>query len=442
MISNDNEQENQDKPNVNPVAEENKNKFAPNINPVQEGEGGDIIENPQVNPGGIQKEDDSLLFPTMKKIKELKENKKYYDPNPQPVSEEPKKKEEEEKKEEEHEENEPLDQQQKKVSEVPIANVQSEFKNLFNKNMLQNNSYRRRLLHLLIVIIIVNCILWEVLCLFMGVCYGENVVMQGWLSQTICPLIFILLLCYVFLFFSSDYLYKPGIQIANILIILLLLMFIGFGVYSLIRGVGISSETLNNRFNELSSNSQGFFNDFDDFKDTFKINMIVTAVFYLFIALTGIILIIFSYQFFYLLTETAFDWRPPLRSRLHDDRAQRILNLYALYNEEFRRLYEAEHKKKEENATKEVVNEQPPKAPLGNNEIPAEGIEMQNLNKNKDIQKEDAPLQGKKEEKNEEDKDRPSHQLGEGVSNITNTNLNPSATQPKKRRLPPLKKNI
>ena len=439
MISNVNEQENQDKPNINPVPEENDNKFVPNINPpVQEGEGGDIIENPQINPGGIQKEDDSLLFPTMKKIKELKENKKYYDPNPQPIPEEQKKKEEEEKKENEHEENEPLEQQQNKVSEVPIANVQSEFKNLFNKNMLQNNSYRRRLLHMLIVIIIINCILWEVLCLFMGVCYGENVVMQGWLSQTICPLIFILLICYVFLFFSSDYLYKPGIQVANILIILLLLMFIGFGVYSLIRGLGISSDTLTNRYNKLSKNSQNFFDGIQDFKDTFKINMIVTAVFYLFIALTGIVLIIFSYQFLYLLTETAFDWRPPLRSRLHDDRAQRILNLYAIYNEEFRRLYEAEHKKKEENVPKEVVNQQ--QQPLGNNEIPAEGIEMQNLYKNKDIQKEDAPLQAKKEEKKEEDNNGPSHQLGEGVNTISN--INPGAAQPKKRRLPPLKKNI
>lgn len=439
MISNVNEQENQDKPNINPISEENDNKFVPNINPpVQEGEGGDIIENPQINPGGIQKEDDSLLFPTMKKIKELKEKKKYFDPNPQQIPEEQKKKEEEEKKENEHEENEPLEQQQNKVSEIPIANVQSEFKNLFNKNMLQNNSYRRRLLHMLIVIIIINCILWEVLCLFMGVCYGENVVMQGWLSQTICPLIFILLICYVFLFFCSDYLYKPGIQVANILIILLLLMFIGFGVYSLIRGLGISSDTLTNRYNELSINSQKFFDGIQDFKDTFKINMIVTAVFYLFIALTGIVLIIFSYQFFYLLTETAFDWRPPLRSRLHDDRAQRILNLYAIYNEEFRRLYEAEHKKKEENVPKEIVNQQ--QQPLGNNEIPAEGVEMQNLNKNKDIQKEDAPLQAKKEEKKEEDNNGPSHQLGEGVNTISN--INPSAAQPKKRRLPPLKKNI
>ena len=93
MISNVNEQENQDKPNINPISEENDNKFVPNINPpVQEGEGGDIIENPQINPGGIQKEDDSLLFPTMKKIKELKENKKYFDPNPQPIPEEQKKK--------------------------------------------------------------------------------------------------------------------------------------------------------------------------------------------------------------------------------------------------------------------------------------------------------------------------------------------------------------
>ena len=166
--------------------------------------------------------------------------------------------------------------------------------------------------------------------------------------------------------------------------------------------------------------------------------MLVTSIFYFFIAVTGIVLIIFSYQFFYLLTETAFDWRPPLRSRLHDDRAQRILNLYALYNEEFRRLYEAEHKKKEEN------NE--PKLPELNNEIKAEGIEMQNINQPKDnnVIKEDAPLQENK--KTEEiNNNLPSHQLGEDTNNNNNMISNTQSqnqTQPKKRRLPPLKKKI
>ena len=36
--------------------------------------------------------------------------------------------------------------------------------------------------------------------------------------------------------------------------------------------------------------------------------------------------------------DTAFDWRPPMRSHLHDDRAKRIIDLYFKNNEEFRRL--------------------------------------------------------------------------------------------------------
>ena len=39
-----------------------------------------------------------------------------------------------------------------------------------------------------------------------------------------------------------------------------------------------------------------------------------------------------------------------------EERKQRILNLYALYNEDFRRLYEAEHKKKEENVVLDDTN--------------------------------------------------------------------------------------
>ena len=435
MISN--QEGNNDHPNVEPKATD-PNELAPNVNPLPDGQGEQqIVADPNINPGGIQQVDDPYLFETMKRVKEMQENKKYYDPNPRPIEEqkEEEKKEEDEKKEDE---NEPLDQKNK-VSDVPIANVQKEFKNLFNKNMLQNNSYRRRLLHMLIIIIIVNCILWEVLCLFMNVCYGEKYVMQKWVSHSICPMIFILLICYVLLFFSSDYLYKPGIQIANILIIVLLLLFIGFGIYSIIRALGISTDALNDRWNSMSFNSQNYFTDFDDFKKEFKTDMLVTAIFYFFIAVTGIVLIIFSYQFFYLLTETAFDWRPPLRSRLHDDRAQRILNLYALYNEDFRRLYEAEHKKKEENKE--------PELPHLNNEIKAEGIEMQNLNKeppqDNNVIKEDAPLQENK--KTEEiNNNLPSHQLGEDNNNniITNTNPSQNPNQPKRRRLPPLKKKI
>jgi len=66
----------------------------------------------------------------------------------------------------------------------------------------------------------------------------------------------------------------------------------------------------------------------------------------------GILLSIYSFCFYWMLTDTAFDWRPPMRSHLHDDRAKRIIDLYLKNNDEFRRLYEAEHKKEIEEQRK------------------------------------------------------------------------------------------
>ena len=72
---------------------------------------------------------------------------------------------------------------------------------------------------------------------------------------------------------------------------------------------------------------------------------------------------------------------------------------------------------------------------------------MQNLNKeppkDNNVIKEDAPLQENK--KTEEiNNNLPSHQLGEDNNNniITNTNPSQNPNQPKRRRLPPLKKKI
>ena len=71
--------------------------------------------------------------------------------------------------------------------------------------------------------------------------------------------------------------------------------------------------------------------------------MLITFIILVVIIVLMIIIILISVNFYFVVTQTVFDWRPPLRSRLHNDREQRIINYYLKYNEEFKKLYQAEH---------------------------------------------------------------------------------------------------
>ena len=64
------------------------------------------------------------------------------------------------------------------------------FKDIFNKGNSNINDVRRDLIHLIIVLVVINCIAWEIDCLFLDACYGENIEMELWISHTLCPLIF------------------------------------------------------------------------------------------------------------------------------------------------------------------------------------------------------------------------------------------------------------
>jgi hypothetical protein len=195
--------------------------------------------------------------------------------------------------------------------------------------------------------------MWEFLCLFNNVCFGEEQEVEKWISHCICPLFFLLIILVTLLYFFSDYIYKPGIKITNIFITLASIACVVIGIIGLIilarKSTKDNCHGLQDIWDLLTENERIYYDK--DSKDCNKLwkkyrqKMLLSNIFLIVAGGIGILLALYSFCFYWMLTDTAFDWRPPMRSHLHDDRAKRIIDLYFKNNEEFRRLYEAEHKK-------------------------------------------------------------------------------------------------
>ena len=385
-----------DRPNVDPNDQPNIDpNDQPNLDPNNQ-PNIDPNDQPNVEPndqGGSQNED--KLYKAMKRVNDVNKGK-------DPATNERLRKEKEIidkrvelERQKMQSEMDPLNidtqTQLKQPYRRKYQNVQKDFKNLFNQqNLTSINSVRRCLLHLVIFVIIINCFFWEVLCLFHHTCFGEKYTMNQSISHSICPMIFILLILYMLLFFCCDFLYKPGIKIVNILIIIMMIAFLVIGIFGIIVLLRIDAH-VDESWNKMSKLNQESFDNKNDFKGTFKLNMGLTTGLYFGIALLGIIVLIVDYRFYWSLTETSGDWRPPLRSRLHDDRANRILRLYEMFIDE---------KKRVEKAEKQPGSQFDNVEPISNaSEIEKEREEMERKRK-----EEEEELKKKEEERKEEER--------------------------------------
>ena len=229
------------------------------------------------------------------------------------------------------------------------------------------------------------------------------------------------------LFFCCDFLYKPGIKIVNILIIIMMIVFLVIGVIGII--LLLKKDThVDNSWNKMSKLNKELFDDKNDFSNTFKLNMGLTTGLYFVIALLGIIVLIVDYRFYWSLTETSGDWRPPLRSRLHDDRANRILRLYEMFIDE---------KKRVEKAEKQPGSQFDNVEPISNAlEIEREREEMERKRK-----EEEEELKKKEEERKEEErKEEERKENNEERRNLDGEIKNGEGEVKKRKRALPKKK--
>ena len=169
-----------------------------------------------------------------------------------------------------------------------------------------------------------------------------------------------------------------------------MIAFLVIGIFGIIVLLRIDAH-VDESWNKMSKLNQESFDNKNDFKGTFKLNMGLTTGLYFGIALLGIIVLIVDYRFYWSLTETSGDWRPPLRSRLHDDRANRILRLYEMFIDE---------KKRVEKAEKQPGSQFDNVEPISNaSEIEREREEMERKRK-----EEEEELKKKEEERKEEER--------------------------------------
>lgn len=261
------------------------------------------------NPINTDEENSHLLYSNMRKIVNRMEDQNYKNVY---GSDKPIKEEKEEEAEEGKEEVGGGDVNPPQIEET---NIQKKFRNLFSKGSKKNNSIRRMILFLDLIIILVLLIIYEGFCLFENKCYGQSKeIINEVISHSIGPLLLVTILVNAVLFFYVDYLKKGEMKIVSLVILVISLVYIGFFIFGV-------------------------------FKSKKRWEVLVC---YVVIAVLEIMLFLLTIGFFIKLRNTKYDWRPPLRSRLHDDRASRIIDIHEKFSEVFHKIYLAEHKKQKE----------------------------------------------------------------------------------------------
>ena len=301
------------------------------------------VENEQAN--------DPELYPTMKKV--IEESKEKYHSDIR--------KDETEK----VDENESLVKSGSMRRKLDFAKIEESFKDIFNKGNSNINDVRRDLIHLIIVLVVINCIAWELDCLFLDACYGEDIEMKFWISHTLCPLIFVSLIFLYLIFEAINYLKQIPIRISVIIYALISIFFIVLGIISIYQGLDYKEEDAQKRLYSLTRFERQYYkvlkenkSDEENLKNQYRYKMLFTGILDLVLGVLGVILIIFCLIFNSLLSQTTFDWRPPLRSHVNTSRIKKAIELVAQNNESFINVFRAEnpHYQIDEIENKDVNN--------------------------------------------------------------------------------------
>lgn len=246
---------------------------------------------------------------------------------------------------------------------------QNRFKNIFNSKsnfssntVLSAKRLRNILLILSVTIILMKLITLEIQCLFLNICYGEDIELEYWLSQAIVPSGITLILITVIFYLSIEYIVKVIIFIITIIYILSSLFFLSAAIYGVV--IYSNNSSLNDKFSSiwygLSVQTQLYYynNSIENLIYSYKYKMIVT----------------FSFNFMYFLMclliaflanrhndNVLYEWRPALKARISDERALNYIRIYDKYYPEF--------EKKKKSLIKVERKETELKLKLKNNEI-------------------------------------------------------------------------
>lgn len=297
-----------------------------NINPS-------MIQNNQNNQFLSQVNDPGLIDLTQKIIQVSKEKD---------LEEEEKKADEEEAREQEEGPKKSILSKSMIQRRLNFKKLNEEFKNIFNKDNSNINDIRRCLIHVIILVGVMNCCVWEVDCLFFNICYGENIEMDQRISALLFPLIILSIFILYILFVSINYLQRKIIMTCIIIYILLSIVLFIIGILSIVKGVKFNSEDEENAYETLTQFEKDYY-DQKGLRKEYRRKMLASGIMNLVLSVFGFFVSFKTFLFKSLLTKTSFDWRPPLRSHVRAQRIKKTVQLYTNNYDSYLYKFQAEN---------------------------------------------------------------------------------------------------
>jgi len=171
-------------------------------------------------------------------------------------------------------------------------------------------------------------IILEVLCLYLGVCLGEQIELEYYLSHSIIPLFIILIAINYLTYTAADYVLRTFMKFLFGFLFVYSFIFIAFSIYAFVLASQVKTDNtlFNNRWAELSPNSRLYYfsNDKLNLINAYFTKMIVTGVIYIF---TGIVSILNCFFLWDYNDKISDNWIPLLKSRMTDENKKRLIDL-------------------------------------------------------------------------------------------------------------------
>ena len=297
-----------------------------NINPS-------MIQNNQNNQFLSQVNDPGLIDVTQKIIQVSKEKD---------LEEEEKKADEEEAREQEEGPKKSILSKSMIQRRLNFKKLNEEFKNIFNKDNSNINDIRRCLIHVIILVGVMNCCVWEVDCLFFNICYGENIEMDQRISALLFPLIILSIFILYILFVSINYLQRKIIMTCIIIYILLSIVLFIIGILSIVKGVKFNSEDEENAYETLTQFEKDYYDE-KGLRKEYRRKMLASGIMNIVLSVFGFFVSFKTFLFKSLLTKTSFDWRPPLRSHVRAQRIKKTVQIYTNNYDSYLYKFQAEN---------------------------------------------------------------------------------------------------
>ena len=292
-----------------------------------------MIQNNQNNQFLSQVNDPGLIDVTQKIIQVSKEKD---------LEEEEKKADEEEAREKEEGPKKSILSKSMIQRRLNFKKLNEEFKNIFNKDNSNINDIRRCLIHVIILVGVMNCCVWEVDCLFFNICYGENIEMDQRISALLFPLIILSIFILYILFVSINYLQRKIIMTCIIIYILLSIVLFIIGILSIVKGVKFNSEDEENAYETLTQFEKDYYDE-KGLRKEYRRKMLASGIMNIVLSVFGFFVSFKTFLFKSLLTKTSFDWRPPLRSHVRAQRIKKTVQLYTNNYDSYLYKFQAEN---------------------------------------------------------------------------------------------------